>query len=73
VDGHTVPLHFRSYKYANGALYSGGLRDYSYWIEKRDLMEILGKKGFDRIHTHVDHPHNPNGPAISLFAEKTES
>lgn len=69
-DGFTAPLHFRSYRHVKGAVFAGGISDYSYWIEKQDLMNYLARAGFDQIRVHLDHPQNPNGPAISLFAEK---
>ncbi len=50
--------------------FCGGLYDDHRWIEREDLLGVLGALGFDSLevaHEQVDHP---NGPSFSVLARK---
>jgi len=63
-------LHFRSYGENKDSLFSGGIDDYSYWMEKKDILSFLSRLGFGRITTRLDQLDNPHGPVLCLFAER---
>lgn len=50
--------------------FCGGPKDYSYWIEKNDLLKLLQKLGFSRIDVSFDEPMHPNGPSLCVLARK---
>jgi hypothetical protein len=67
----SVRLHFRSYNQVKGGIFSGGTESYCYWMEKQDLFALLRYYGFNEIIVGVDHPGNPNGPAMFCLAKKS--
>lgn len=70
--GINVPLYRRGYHNAWKAKeFCGGMHDRHYWMEKDDIVRILGLLGFDDIRMAHDHPDHPNGPAFSVFARRT--
>jgi SAM-dependent methyltransferase len=70
--GFRAHLHYRSYAFEKwqNKRFSGGLSDHSYWMTQDDIMACLRHFGFQNITVGVDHPQNPNGPALFLLAEK---
>ena len=50
--------------------FCGGPEEYSYWIMKEDLLNLLKKLGFNKIDISFDTPMHQNGPAFCVFAKK---
>ena len=50
--------------------FCGGPEEYSYWIIKEDLLNLLKKLGFNKIEIAFDTPRHVNGPSFCVFAEK---
>ncbi len=50
--------------------FCGGPEDYSHWIEKSDLLELLSKLGFSRIEIAFDDVEHQNGPAFCVLAQR---
>ena len=69
----TISLHGRRYYGAEQDLmFCGGPEDLHYWMEKDSIFDVLRTVGFDDIRTAHDEPAHPNGPAISIFARRTD-
>jgi len=69
----SICLHSRSYHGAERNLtFCGGLSDLHYWMEKPAILDVLRLCGFDDIRTAHDEPSHPNGPAISIFARRSD-
>jgi hypothetical protein len=70
---HTVRLRGRRYHGAErNAMFCGGPEDLHYWMEKPAIIDVLHWLGFDDVRTAHDSPDHPNGPAISIFARRSE-
>jgi hypothetical protein len=70
---HRISLHGRRYYGAERNLvFCGGPEDLHYWMEKAEIVEVLRMLGFDDIRTAHDQPDHPNGPAISIFARRSD-
>ncbi|HEY1683391.1 MAG TPA: class I SAM-dependent methyltransferase [Tepidisphaeraceae bacterium] len=71
VDGVTITHHRQEYgDTLDAKTFCGGSNEYSYWLEKDDILAVLKKFGFAKFelaHDQLDHPH---GPAISIVAKK---
>lgn len=50
--------------------FCGGPEDYSYWIEKDDLLNLLGALGYTKIDIAFDDPSHRNGPSFCVYACK---
>jgi hypothetical protein len=71
VSGRSIRLHHRNYQNPDdGAppLFSGGGEQYSYWMEKDDILFILTNLGYTRIDLGGDEPRYAPGPAFWLVA-----
>jgi Protein of unknown function (DUF1698) len=68
--GYRVEYFYRSYLESKGAVFSGGPEDFSYWMRKEDIFGFLRSVGYDTITIGVDHPRNPNGPAMFFLARR---
>jgi hypothetical protein len=71
VFGRSICLHHRNYKHQNNEappLFSGGVEQYSYWMEKDDILFILNNLGYARIDLGIDDPIYAPGPAFCLVA-----
>ncbi|MCX8255508.1 MAG: DUF1698 domain-containing protein, partial [Beijerinckiaceae bacterium] len=69
--GRTYTYYHRSYEGAQGtSAYSGGVYSGAVWLTQLDLMAALDQAGFKRLMIQSVDPHHPNGPAISLVAQK---
>jgi hypothetical protein len=69
--GRPICLHYHSYHHQDGRtppLFSGGIEQYSYWMEKDDILYILNKLGYTRIDIGNDEPTYLPGPAFCLVA-----
>lgn len=71
--GRSLRLHYRSYLTAAGVYFSGGEANYSYWIERDDIMFVLEKLGYDNIQIGIDNPDHPPGPAMFFLARTTRA
>jgi hypothetical protein len=68
---HTIRLHGRRYYGAdNNLMFCGGPEDLHYWMEKNAIVEVLRSFGLEDVRTTHDAPDHPNGPAISIFAQR---
>jgi SAM-dependent methyltransferase len=65
-----ITLHYRSYLYKKGQLYSGGPDDYSYWMSKDDIISLLAEQGFVHVVMGVDNPQFFRGPACFFLASR---
>jgi hypothetical protein len=52
--------------------FCGGLYDLHRWIDRDDMLRLLGALGFDDIRVAHDEPDHKNGPALSIFARRVE-
>ena len=68
-DGRSITLHHRNYMETVGVSFSGGSDEFSYWMEKDDLMFILSGLGYHTVTIGVDNPNHPPGPAMFLLAD----
>jgi len=68
--GFKYLLHFRSYNEKKDSFFCGGIEDYSFWMEKKDILSFLNHLGFNEIKTRLDQLDNPHGPVLCLLAEK---
>jgi hypothetical protein len=69
--GGTVKLYPRSYlgSWKNKA-FCGGMHDLHRWMDRQDLLALLGRLGFSDIRIWGDEPDHPYGPAFSLYARR---
>lgn len=73
LNGVPMTLHLRSYYEAwKTSKYCGGPRDRHFWLEKRQLISALGALGFDDLSFAHEAPDHQNGPAISIFARRSQ-
>jgi hypothetical protein len=68
--GYRAEYFYRSYRESKGAIFSGGPETFSYWMKQADIFGFLKHVGFTTITIGVDHPHNPNGPAMYFLARR---
>jgi hypothetical protein len=70
---HKIRMRARRYYGAEqNLMFCGGPEDLHYWMEKPAIMNVLRTFGFDDIRTAHDQPDHPNGPAISIFARRSD-
>jgi hypothetical protein len=50
--------------------FCGGPEEYSYWIEKNDLISLLKKLGYSKIEVSFDDIAHQNGPSFCVLAQK---
>lgn len=50
--------------------FCGGPQDYSYWIDKNDLLNLLRTLGYRDIDLAFDEPFHQNGPSFCIYARK---
>jgi hypothetical protein len=73
LNGVPMNLHMRSYYQAwKKSKYCGGPRDRHFWLEKAQLIAALRALGFDDLSFAHETPDHPNGPAISIFARRSQ-
>jgi len=51
--------------------YCGGMKEYSAWLTRESLLELLRDVGFDKIVLEGEQPDHPHGPCLSIYAERT--
>jgi hypothetical protein len=70
--GVQVRLHKRSYYGAwRSKSFCGGMHDLHRWIEKADIVALIGALGFDDLRIAHDDPAHQNGPSFSIFARRS--
>jgi predicted RNA methylase len=52
----------------NLASFCGGNNQFSYWMDRNELLDCLRYFGFDNIRIGFEDPNHPNGPAFALVA-----
>ncbi|OCP35056.1 class I SAM-dependent methyltransferase [Ensifer sp. LC163] len=71
VGGKEVRYHERSYQDANSnASFCGGMKDRHFWMQRDDILELLGSLGYSSIEIHREELDHAGGPCFSLFARK---
>ena len=50
--------------------FCGGPENYSYWIDKDDLVNLLRKLGYAKLELAFDNPSHQNGPSFCVLASK---
>lgn len=50
--------------------FCGGLDDYSYWMYKDELLDLLNRVGYKKVNIAFDHADHENGPCFCLYCEK---
>lgn len=70
-NGYKARLHYKSYDEKKDITFCGGSEEFSYWMEKQDILDFLKLQGFTEIKTRLDQLDNPHGPALYIFAEKS--
>ncbi len=73
VGDRSLTLHFRPYGHGKRGRFCGGPEEHSYWMEKEDIFAVLSEFGFAEVSIGVDHPANPNGPAMYFLATRASS
>lgn len=72
--GIDIHLHPRSYLGAwKDKAFCGGMHDLHRWIDRQDLLALLGRFGYDDIRIWNDEPAHAFGPAFCLFARRSQS
>lgn len=73
--GRTVTLHQRDYHDAAATIsgFCGGPEEYACWMERGDLLEVLGLLGYDDVRLGVEDRAHPSGPCILVYAERTST
>lgn len=70
--GIDVRLFQRNYLSAwQSPSFCGGMTDRHYWIEREDILTLLGALGFDQIAVAHESRDAANGPSFSIFARRT--
>jgi hypothetical protein len=70
--GVAVRLHQRSYRGAwRSKSFCGGMHDLHRWIEKDDIVALIGALGFDDLRIAHDQPDQQHGPSFSIFAKRS--
>ncbi len=71
VSGFNCRYHEQAYlDDVNQARFCGGSAATSNWLERDDIFRCLDYFGFSKIETTDDNLDHPNGPAISIAAQK---
>jgi hypothetical protein len=50
--------------------FCGGTEEYSYWLEREDILTVLARCGFNHIEIGHEQPDHPHGPCFGLVASK---
>jgi hypothetical protein len=68
--GYRAEYFHRRYLQTKGTVFTGGGDDFSSWMKKEDILGFLTHAGFKTITMGLDHPANPNGPAMYFLARR---
>jgi hypothetical protein len=70
----TYLLHPRDYLDALGwGGFCGGPETFARWMERGDILDLLGRLGFDDIEIAFDQPDHVNGPCFLLLARRSDA
>jgi hypothetical protein len=50
--------------------FCGGMKEYSYWLERADILTVLARRGFNDVEVGHEQPDHPNGPSFGLVARR---
>lgn len=50
--------------------FCGGSAEFSYWMERADILGLLSHLGFSRMTTAFEQTDHPNGPAFCVLAQR---
>ncbi|WP_432730479.1 methyltransferase domain-containing protein [Variovorax sp. W6] len=67
----TVQLHRRPYGPVTDVRFCGSAAAEPLWMERDDLIRVLGMLGFDRIDIQHEEPGHAAGPALSVLARRS--
>lgn len=71
-NGRSITLHRQEYQESLQAKnYCGGSSEFSHWLTRADLLEVLRQLGFDEVHIEHEKPDHPHGPCLSVVAIKS--
>jgi hypothetical protein len=73
-ESHGVRVRMRQRSYWGAwkdKSFCGGMHDLHRWIEKDDILKLIGALGFDDVRTAFDDPDHQNGPSFAIFARRT--
>lgn len=70
LDGRQIQLHYRSYNETKDSLFCGGIEAFSYWMEKKDILDCFHSFGFKNITIRLDQLDNPHGPVLCFLAQR---
>jgi hypothetical protein len=71
--GLDIHLHPRSYLGAwKNKAFCGGMHDLHRWIDRKDLLALLNRFGFDDVRIWGDEPQHAYGPAFCVFARRSQ-
>lgn len=69
--GIAMRLYERSYYKAwRDPSFCGGLQDQHFWLDRSDILALLGAMGFKHLNIADEQPDHPNGPSFSIFARR---
>lgn len=67
---YQAELHYKSYNENKDCTFCGGIEDFSFWMEKKDILGFLHHLGFNKIKIKLNQLDNPNGPVLCFLAER---
>lgn len=71
VAGVDLHYHERSYQDANkNASFCGGMKDRHFWLEEKEILQLLSSLGFSTIEILAKDYEHSGGPCFSVFARK---
>ena len=68
VDDLSIVYHYHSYESRN-ASFSGGIEEFSVWMERDDILRFIAKKGFV-ISCEINHSNAYPGPIMQFVAQR---
>jgi hypothetical protein len=57
----------------NSQAFCGGGYAWSIWMERQDILDLLGHHGFDTVYVDAEEPSHQNGPSFLVTAERSQS
>lgn len=71
VAGMEMRYFERSYQSAQeNASFCGGMKDRHYWLEKKEIIELLRHIGYNSVTIQAEDPTHPGGPCFSVLARR---
>jgi 2-polyprenyl-3-methyl-5-hydroxy-6-metoxy-1,4-benzoquinol methylase len=71
IAGRIVPHYIKTYLETPRTVgFCGGVYPEAAWLRRADILDELGRLGFNRIDIAFESPHHPNGPCLELVAQR---